>query len=119
MAGSLALAQELRPILRRIAQQLTLLNFVTSLEEFSIEWLADPDAYRTLVGRDTLELLSIVWRLERELTEVKSRFQTEWRLAFSERNRWISNARVSAVNAMLKELRTWTRRAKWAATEFK
>lgn len=119
MATAASLAQELQPILRRIAQQLTLLSLVTSLDEFSIEWLGEPNAYRTLASRDPLELLSIVQRLERELLELKARFHMEWRSAFSHRHHWISNARVSAVSAMLKELRTWTRRAEWAATEFK
>lgn len=107
------LAEELRPVLRRIAQQLTLLNLVTGLDEFSIEWLGEPGAYRTLAARDPIELRCLVEHLERCLRVLRKSLQQDWRAAFSERDRWIANARLCTVRALLRDLAAWKRRASW------
>lgn len=92
---------------------MTLLGRVSDLEDFSTEWLGQPDAYVRLSGLDTLELASAVNCLELGLGIMTMFLHTEWEEAETERDRWQANTKLAASRALLRNLRAWKRKQRW------
>ncbi|MGV8856317.1 MAG: hypothetical protein ACOH2L_16950 [Devosia sp.] len=91
------LATSLRPVLRQTAHQLTLLGLTADTEEFSTKWLGSPNSYDRLSGLSLLEIASVVNSLEFGLGLQECVYQDDWQDAQTERDRWQTRVRLSAL----------------------
>ena len=115
---SYLLATSLRPVIRQTAHQLTLLGLVQDSEEFSTKWLGNFDAYDRLGAFSLLELASVVHSLEFGLGLQECVYQDEWEEAKTDRQRWQTRVRLSALRLQLIRLRKWKRDSGWQAVMF-
>lgn len=113
-----ALATSLRPVLRQTAHQLTLLGLVQDDEEFSVIWLGSERAYHRLGGLSLLDLAGLVHSLEFGLGLQECVYQDQWENAETDRDRWQSRVRLSALRLQRIRLRRWKRDSGWQAVLF-
>ena len=113
-----ALATSLKPLLRQIAHQLTLMGHVKDGDEFARNWLGSFDAYDRLRGYTLLELADVVQSLEFGLGLQECIYQSDWEQAQSDRDSWQARVRLSALRLMLVRLRRWKRESGWQTVMF-
>jgi hypothetical protein len=112
------LAISLRPIIRQTAHQLTLMGLVQDSHDFATQWLGNFDAYDRLAGYSLLELASVVHSLEFGMGLQECVYQSEWEEALSDRQRWQTRVRLSALRLQLVRLRRWKRESGWQGVMF-
>lgn len=112
------IATSLRPVIRQTAHQLTLLGLITDTDDYSQKWLGNHDAYDRLSAFTLLELASVVHSLEFGLGLQECIYADQWEEAKSDRDRWQSRVRLSALRLQLFRLRKWKRESGWQALMF-
>lgn len=83
-----------------------------------MKWLGNFDAYDRLTGYSLLELAGVVHSLEFGLGLQECVYQSEWEEALSDRQRWQTRVRLSALRLQLIRLRKWKRDSGWQAVMF-
>ena len=112
------LVVSLRPILRNVAHQLTLMGLVEDEFEFEARWMGITGSYHGLGGMTLMQLAQIVQSVEFGLGLQAAVYQFEWEDAASPRDRWQARVKLSAARLLVVRLRRWKRNSGWQAVLF-
>ena len=94
------------------------MGLVQDSGEFATKYLGSFEAYDRLGSFGLLELASVVHSLEFGMGLQECLYQGDWEEALTDRERWQTRVRLSALRLQLVRLRRWKRESGWQTVMF-